>query len=491
MLHKSQIFLVTMVAFLVGVALASYFFVPQYYIYYGLAGCCLGFIFYKKPMVFLGIVGLFFCLLGMWRYQGSLPIVSSEFVSFYNEQKATFSGAVLGEVDERVDQQKITLTADQILIDKNWRRVRGQVLIKADLFPKYNYGEYLQVECVLKTPESIEDFAYDRFLAKANIYSLCYYPQIKKISAGYGNLVTKYILQFKSILLRKINQLVHEPQASFLAGILIGARKGIPAELTQAFNRTGITHIIAISGYNITIIATILLSGCVGFGISRKKSFYVSVVVIFFFVIICGLPASVVRAGVMGLLVLLSQNLGRVARMSNILVLVAGVMILINPKILIFDAGFQLSFLATIGLVYLQPVLANKFEKLPKVWQLKETILTTTAAIIITAPLIIYQFQRFSLVALLVNMLVLPVIPFSMALGFLAVIFGFVWLPLGQGIAWLVWLVLEYVIRITLFFSQFSLSSFDLPGIPWQIMLAGYFFLIYIIFLRSAKTNVK
>jgi len=91
-----------------------------------------------------------------------------------------------------------------------------------------------------------------------------------------------------------------------------------------------------------------------------------------------------------------------------------------------------LSFLATIGLIYLNPIISKKFEKLSNIFQIKESALTTFSAILITTPLIIFQFNRLSVVALLVNILVLPIIPISMALGFIALILGVIWIPLAQ-----------------------------------------------------------
>jgi len=484
MLHKSQIFLVLMIAFLAGVAIASFFVIANFWIYIFLIGLIVLFLINLKNKIFRVILfALIVLLLGLVRYNFSMPENSQQNISFYNGLYQEFYGYVNEEPDERLDHVKLKIKTEYVLNENSFEDISGNVLVKTSLFPKYSYGDYLKIKCRLITPEKIEDFAYDKYLARYNIYSTCYSPQIYKLGEGYGNLVYAEVLQLKKYLLEKINILVPEPQASFLAGILIGARKGISADLTEAFNRTGITHIIAISGFNITIIAVMILNASLSVGVSRKKSFWVSAFIIFFFVLICGMPSSVVRAGIMGLLVLLSQNIGRVTKMSNILLLVCFVMVLVNPKILIFDAGFQLSFLATIGLIYLNPIISKKFEKLSNIFQIKESALTTFSAILITTPLIIFQFNRLSVVALLVNILVLPIIPISMALGFIALILGVIWIPLAQVFSWSIWFVLEYVIRVTLFFGEFSLASLELPKIPWQIMVMLYLLIIYWMFL--------
>jgi competence protein ComEC len=149
-------------------------------------------------------------------------------------------------------------------------------------------------------------------------------------------------------------------------------------------------------------------------------------------------------------------------------------MLLVNPKILAFDAGFQLSFLATMGLVYLSPILEKYFSNWPEFHGLKNSLLTTVSAIIFTTPLILYQFGRLSIVAPLVNILVLPVIPWAMALGFAVAAVGMILWPLGWVMGWFVWLALSYIILIVRFFGNLPWSSIEIKGLPWWTMLIGY-----------------
>ncbi|NIP32645.1 ComEC/Rec2 family competence protein, partial [Candidatus Saccharibacteria bacterium] len=305
-------------------------------------------------------------------------------------------------------------------------------------FPEFGYGDLIEVECKIKKPELISDFRYDRYLAKDGIYSLCYpYHGAKLIESGHGNDVLSLIFFVKDRFAEKTNQIFSEPQASFLAGLLYGARSGLPQDVLDNFQATGVTHIIAISGYNITIVAAIFLIMAYSIGFSRKKAFPWIVLAIGVFVIFTGASASVTRAGIMGVLVLLAKQTGRSSRIFNTLVFTAAVMSLHNPWVIIFDAGFQLSFLATVGLVYLAPMIMPWFSRVPKFFGIQESVVSTLSAIVMTTPLILFQFGRFSLIAPLANILILSVIPLTMMLGFAVVITAFVSIALAQIFSWL------------------------------------------------------
>ena len=165
----------------------------------------------------------------------------------------------------------------------------------------------------------------------------------------------KKILWLKAQVQTQLEKLWPEPESSFMAGLLYGSKSGLPKELSNNFSRTGITHIIAVSGFNITIIASVLMTLAIAAGLDRRRAFWLVVGAEIFFVVFTGLSASAVRAGVMGVLALTAQYIGRTSRIGNALAFTAAVMVLVNPYVLLYDAGFQLSFLATIGLVYVSP----------------------------------------------------------------------------------------------------------------------------------------
>ena len=265
----------------------------------------------------------------------------------------------------------------------------------------------------------------------------------------------------------------------------------MPADILENFNRTGVTHIIAVSGYNITIIAVMLANLFISLGLSRNKAFWLIVAGIVFFVIITGSPASIVRAGIMGVVALVATAVGRATKMHNTLGIVCLLMLLFNPKVLIWDAGFQLSFLATIGLIYFVPVLEKYTKWLPQTLQIRESLTTTLSAIVLTTPLILFQFGRFSFLAPLANLLILPAIPLNMAVGFLAIIIGLIWLPAAQIVGWVSWAILSYVLKLTELLAGIPWASTLTPQVHWLALVISYSIIGYSIVKNQRKLHEK
>lgn len=427
-------------------------------------------------------LSLFFICLSCLHYLFFLPRTDSKNISFYNNQEKIVQAYVSSEPDVRLDGVRYTLESTEIIFGKENQKVTGKIYLKSGLYPRYDYGDELLLNCKLKKPEIIEDFRYDKYLARYGVFSICQVLKIEKIAENKGNIFLKYIFYFKKIVADKINQLWHEPNASFMAGLLYGYRGGL-GTLNEKFSITGVTHIVAISGYNISLISSILITICIQMYLPRKKAFYLIVTTIFIFVIFAGASASVVRAGIMGVVVLLAKQIGRASKIYNVLILTAVVMALINPYILAWDAGFQLSFLATIGLIYLSPVLKPYFLKIPENFSLQENLLSTLSAIIITLPLILFQFGRLSIVAPIVNILILWILPWIMFLGFLATLFSFFFNPLAFVFSALSWLTMEYVIKIVSFFSSLKFASSEIKFNIFLLIVA-YFFIFYLIFKK-------
>lgn len=414
---------------------------------------------------------LVFCafsfLCGIFRVSVSMPIKNPHVISFYNEQKKTIIAQIFSEPDVRIDGVKYIARVQKF---ETGEKIQGKIFFEAPLYPRYRYGDVLKLTCFLQTPQPIEDFRYDLYLAKVGVYSICSHPNFQVQETGKGNVAYSWLLQSKESLATKINILWHEPYASFVAGILYGYRGGLGA-LQNDFNRTGVTHIVAVSGFNITLIATIFSSILIALYIPRKKTFWIVVSAITVFVIFVGASGSVVRAGLMGFVVLLSQQMGRSSRAFNSILFATVLMVLQNPLVLLFDAGFQLSVLSTMGLIYLSPFVQERIQFFPKILGIQESLSSTLSAIVITLPLILYQFGRLSLVAPLVNILILPVIPIAMGLGFAALTLSFLYLPLGILVSYFTFFVLAYVVFIVQWFSKLSFASIELHIPLWAMIL--------------------
>lgn len=381
----------------------------------------------------------------------------------------TFMGHIAAEPDVRTDGVRYIINTESF----------GRVLVKSQLYPRFSYGDVLRVKCVLRDPEPIEEFRYDKYLARFHIYTTCSRPFIAKIDGTKGNVFMRTILRLKERVAYRINELWPEPHASFMAGLLYGYRGGL-GSLNELFARTGVTHIVAISGYNITIISTILMKLFSYMLIPRKKAFWCIVVGIVTFLIFAGLSASVVRAGIMGIIVLLAKQLGRPSRIANVLMLTATIMAIHAPYILVWDAGFQLSFISTIGLVYITPKLERYFLKIPESFALRESVTSTLAAIIATLPLVLFQFRRLSIVAPLVNVLILWIVPWIMTVGFFAVVLSYVLLPLAKFLVWISYMGMEYIVRVVKLFAALPFAAVDISFSIWIMVIAYIGLWIYV-----------
>ena len=459
------------------------------------------------------ILSFLLVVLGVWRYVVTLPdcTAQNEICSYAN-RRVTFVGYVSGEPAQKVDSVTYKITAQKIVIsnerekslsqlDNGQRslgvnplemtsKVVGAVSMKNRLYPSFAYGDTLEITCNLEKPISNDQgtFHYDKYLSRYGMSAICLNPIIKKIGSGSGNKALQYIFTFKNYLNNKLASLWPEPEGSLMAGILYGSKNGLPPYLTNSFSRTGVSHIIAVSGFNITIIAVVLMSLLIYFGLYRQQAFYAVIAVIVLFTIFSGLSASAVRAAVMGIVVLVGKQMGRNARIGNVLVLTVAVMQLGNPYLVLWDVGFQLSFLATLGLVYVSPFLEKFAARFTPSWleRIAEPLVTTLAAIITTFPLILYQFGTFSIIAPLVNILLLWIIPWIMLAGFLSVIGAVIFTPLGQIIAAVTHFGLAYVILVVQYFGKKSWASANIP-IPFWLMTVMYSLLIIIIAKNKTK----
>jgi competence protein ComEC len=379
-------------------------------------------------------------------------------------QEVSMTACIGEEVDVR--EAKVKYIVDEICVvaDGGGCLARGgRVLLDASRYPVFEYGDVVEVSGFLEIPENFEGFDYRRYLARYGVFSMMSQPRITKVGDGCGLGAFEQIFRFKGRIEERLVELFSEPSASMMAGLLLGSRKGIPAELTEDFNETGLTHIVAISGYNITLVI-IVVFGLFGF-LSRKVRVIAAVVFVAVFVVLVGASSAVVRAGIMGVVSLFAMYFGRRGEVFISIVFAAFVMNLVNPRIAVVDVGFQLSFLATLGLVYVSPLLekaggvfGRMMKRVPAAFLIRENFLMTLSAQAFALPVILKSFGRISLICPIANIFVLPFVPFAMICGFFAIFFSFV--PgggfLAEIFAFAGYVVLELVFVLIGFFADLS-----------------------------------
>ena len=412
-------------------------------------------------IIVLSLVSLF---LGGLRFQLSLPSIDAFHIAWYNDRE--YDLLVTGTLDEPPDYRdtytNLHLKVEAVDTGSGDLPVEGELL--ARVFPNeaYEYGERIRLRGKLVTPPENEEFSYREYLARQGIHAFMSRSEVTHLPGSDGNPIRKVIYAFKDKALGNVYQIFPDPEASLLAGILLGVDTGLSKDLQQSFKDTGTAHIIAISGFNIAIIAGLffaLFSRVLG----QLRGSIVAILGIALYTFLVGADAAVVRAAIMGGISLTARQLGRRNDGFNALMLSAVFMSVWNPNTP-WDVGFQLSFFATLGLIlYAEPFqnwavnLITRYTSPGTAQQIaapiSEYFLLTLAAQLTTLPIMAYHFKRISLVSLIANPFILPVQPAVMIVGGIAVILSLVWLPLGALAAYTAWPFVAYTIRLVELFA--------------------------------------
>lgn len=454
------------------------------------------------------LVLLMAVFLGAARWQMAQPEISPEHVAYYNDKGVPM--VVVGVVQDMPDVGdsyiNLGVHAETIRVEHEitHQQVGGLLLARVPTTSDLQYGDRVVLTGLLETPPEGEEFSYAEYLARQGVYSYMPYAQAAILERKQGNFLLSWVYRVKATALDRLYRYLPDPEASLLAGILLGVESGIPHAVEQAFQDTGTSHIIAISGFNITIIAGLFV---VLFGrlFGRRWGALSAAVAIMAYTMLVGADAAVVRAAIMGGLALGARQLGRRQHGLNSLGLAAVVMAVFNPNIL-WDVGFQLSFAATLGLVwYAEPLQQASTRWLARTLPrstvkrlsapLAEYLLFTVAAQITTLPLIVYHFQQVPLMTLPANLAILPAQPPIMILGGLSLLLGSLAAPLGQAAAYLCYPFVAYTIRAVSWFAS-------IPGTVWLtgrtslfVLVLYYLLLIFLTFrgayIKEKLKNVK
>ena len=469
------------VAWLTGISLAKTTSLPwQVLPVLGLAAL-LGLVLWRDDhRVRLGASCALMLALGAGRLILAVPHFDETTLATYNDTgRVRLEGLVVGEPDERDYYTNLRVRVERLTLpDDTELEVEGLALIRADRYPQRHYGDRVLVEGLLETPPVFEEFSYREYLARQNIHSIIRRAQITLLAENQANPILYHLFTFKRHAQSTIASILPEPQASLLSGILLGVETGIPADLMDDFSATGATHIIVISGFNITIIAGIF-AGLAQRLFGQRWAVWVAIAGVVVYTIFVGASAAVVRAAFMGILYLLALHLGRGTFAPVSLAAAAIGMTALNPYTL-WDVGFQLSLAATAGLVFYTEPLERIFERAlarftsaeraqKVVGLVNDAFIVTLAAQITTTMIILYHFGRLSLVTLLTNFLILPAQPGVMIWGGIATLLGLVVQPLGQVIGWVAWVFLTFTIEVVRLTARVPFASAEVQMDGWMV----------------------
>lgn len=471
----SKILFYLCISFVVGIFISSIVKIPQIFLwgflFLGMLAIIVS-LFFKKDFLMIISFCFLFLLLGVIRLQISeFNIANDELRKFNNKGKITLVGIIIKEPDVRDTWQKLKIEIEN---------PKGVVLVTTSRYPEYKYLDKIKTIGKLETPNETEDFSYKNYLMKDGIYSVMNFPKVELIETGGRptstfSFIYSKILFFKQKLRGSIRKNYSPPQSLILEGTVLGDNGVMSQDLKNKLNITGLRHIIAVSGTHVVILSSIVMSLLLALGFWRGQAFYIAIIFICFYIALTGLPASGVRAGIMGGLYLLAQKLGRQSMGSRVIASAGAIMLLINPLLLFYDVGFQLSFLAVMGLIYLEPFIKDflKIFTKKKAENLISIISTTFAAQIFTLPIMVYNFGNISLVSPITNLLVLPIVSGLMIFGFLSSILGVA----SQFLGWIVsipcWFLLTYFVKIIDFFSQpWALKTIE--NVHWIWLVISY-----------------
>ncbi len=449
----------------------------------------------RLPLICALLAGL-----GALRYELARPPLGQPgFVATYAGQgQVTLEGTVVAEPEALGTRTSLRLRAERLYRPgAEPLAVSGLVLVQAPRYSagrlaatgdaSFHYGDRLSVTGALEAPAPDASLAYRTSLARTGIYAQMYAGRVLFNQAQAGPPVMQALFDLRVRALSTLHRIFPQPHAGLLAGILLGSNHALPRDLQADLAATSTTHIIAISGFNIAILAGVV--GAAAFRLlGRGRGTAATILVLAAYTLLVGASGSVVRAALMGSLAVIARQIGRRALGLNTLAATAVAMTLANP-LWLWDVGFQLSAAATLGLVLYATPLQDAFQRLAErrtnpaaarrlALLAGEAVLVTLAAQITTFPLTVFYFQRVSPISLLANFIILPVQPAVMMVGGMALVLGLVWLPLGQLAAWLAWPFTAYTLAWVQALARVPGASFYLGPVAPPVV-AGMYALLF------------
>jgi competence protein ComEC len=432
---------------------------------------------WRRGRVGLALAACGALALGGARYAASIPPLTPAVVQYYNgATDVVILGQVKAEPERSDTNSRLRVAVQQLTMNGQTRPVDGLIQAQTGLYPSIPYGATVRLAGDLAAPGDAGSSGYAAYLERQGVGSIMEFPAVEVVAEGGGSPLFRAVLALKARGRAAIAAALPEPHAALLTGILLGDDSGLPRDLVEDFRTTGMTHVIAISGFNIAIIIG-LLDVITAPVLPRRRAAVVIMVLILGYAILVGAMASVVRAAIMGVAYLVGLRLlGRATLAVAGLFTAAFLMTLVDPNAL-WDVGFQLSFAATLGLMLfagpwsrrLDRGAASVFTPETRSWVVKWTsdlLIVTLAAQLLTVPLLLYHFGRLSLASLPANLLVLPVQPLVMFTGGLTMIAGLVSPLAGPLVAPVAWLFLDYTIGIIRLLAR-------LPGASTPLALSG------------------
>ena len=443
-----------------------------------------------------------FCLiliafvLGAWRFQSALPEFSKNDLARYsNNENIILIGKVISYPQESTSATTANIEAQYISMENEFIEIKGKLELRLPAGFNLTYGDVLLLEGPLGFIANSESKPFQHYLSRKGIYNRMYYPKVTFIEQSSGNWLISWIYNIRENSLERIYNQIPFPESALLSGILLGTDWLIPSIYQDAYRSCGLIHIIAISGFNIALISNFIIKLTRRFLTPGKAGFF-AIAAITMYTVMVGAEPAVVRAALMGCLSIPASYLGRRSIPIHSLIITGTLMLVENP-FLLWDASFQLSFLACLGLITMADPIQNFINRIMAKFLSESTsswwkpiislIVTTLVAQFAVLPVILKMNDEISIYSLPANITVLPVQPILMGLGALSVVSGWFVPIISRFIAMAAWPFLAYCNRLAFHFGFLPDAEAVLPSCSSHIV----FFMVPLTLLLFSILHVR
>lgn len=417
------------------------------------------------------------------------PAFSETTLDTFTDRRVVLEGVVVRDPDRRESMTRITVLPERVgnVVTSDV----PYVLVSVDRFIPISYGDRVVVQGVLKKPEPFDTdtgrtFNYPAYLRTQKITHSMSFVDVAVIGGGEGNVFVHTMLSIKHVLLRGIERAFPEPQSALLSGLLLGERQSLGERITEAFRISGVVHIIVLSGYNVALVINSVLFLAVRL-FPRLVAYGIAASFVIGFAVMTGASETTIRATIMAFLMMLASVLRRPTLALRGLFIAAAVMAILNPSLVLYSLSYQLSVLATLGLIVISPHFERRLSFVSERFGLREIVATTLATQVAVLPLLIFSIGAVSLAFLPANVLVLPAVPLAMLTGFLAALIALVAPILTVLISAPAYFLLAYIINVSLFFGEIPQALITVPPSVVPFVFVGLFFVYILLFWAMRK----
>ncbi|MBM3271919.1 ComEC/Rec2 family competence protein [Candidatus Kaiserbacteria bacterium] len=417
-------------------------------------------------------ISMIACALGVLRMDRAI-VMADPVLAARVGSEALIEGVVVSDTDARDAATRVTVRA--VRVDGTQTSLGTNLLVVLPPFSKAGIGDHVQVVGMLARPERFDTetgrtFDYPGYLAARRTVLVLERAQLQHVEEGGG--FRRALSDVRSAYIAGTQAILPEPHAGLASGIIAGDTRSVGAEVSDQFALASLTHMLVLSGYNITVVTVGVLWIFSRFHPAVRVGFASGTVTLF--VLAAGLSGSAVRAAIMALIGMLATFTRRQFIAARSLALASGVMVAWNPYLLVFDPGFQLSVLATAGLIAFADPLARALKVVPTTGSLREVVATTIAAQVSVLPLLLWQSGTLSIVALPANVLALPAVPWAMLASFVASLASLVLGDIAIPLALPGYLLLSYILGVAKVFSAIPGAAVALPPFSAALLVPAY-----------------